>query len=39
VILVPPKCLLTWGYVEVDATAFCLQPDDRRGESAGPVVI
>jgi len=39
VILVPPKCLLTWGYVEVDAAAFCLQHDDRHGESAGPVEI
>jgi hypothetical protein len=36
VILVLPKCLLTWGYVEVDAAAFCLQHDDRHGESAGP---
>ena len=25
VILVLPKCLLTWGYVKVDAAAFCLQ--------------
>jgi len=39
VILVLPKCLLTWGYVEVDAATFCLQHDDRHGESAGPVVI
>jgi hypothetical protein len=39
VILVLPKCLLTWGYVEVDAAAFCLQHDDRHGESAGPVEI
>ena len=39
VILVPPKCLLTWGYVRVDAAAFCLHHDDRRGESAGPVAI
>src|SRR5664279_3367748 len=31
VILVLPKCLLTWGYVEVDAAAFCLQHDDRHG--------
>ena len=37
VILVLPKCLLTWGYVKVDAAAFCLQHDDRHGESAGPV--
>jgi len=27
VILVLPKCLLTWGYVKVDAVAFCLHPD------------
>jgi hypothetical protein len=41
VILVLPKCLLTWGYVKVDAAAFCLQhdDDDRHGESAGPVEI
>ena len=39
VILVLPKCLLTWGYVKVDAAAFCLQHDDRHGESAGPVEI
>ena len=39
VILVLPKCLLTWGYVKVDAVAFCLQHDDRHGESAGPVEI
>jgi len=39
VILVLPKCLLTWGYVRVDAAAFCLQHDDRHGESAGPVEI
>jgi len=39
VILVLPKSLLTWGYVEVDAAAFCLQHDDRHGESAGPVEI
>ncbi len=37
VILVLPKGLLTWGYVKVDAAAFCLQHDDRHGESAGPV--
>jgi hypothetical protein len=35
VILVLPKCLLTWGYVKVDVAAFCLQHDDRHGESAG----
>jgi len=39
VILVLPKCLLTWGYVEVEAAAFCLQHDRRHGESAGPVEI
>jgi replicative DNA helicase len=39
VILVLPKCLLTWGYVKVDPAAFCLQHDDRHGESAGPVEI
>jgi len=39
VILVLPKCLLTWGYVKVDAAAFFLQHDDRHGESAGPVEI
>ena len=39
VILVLPKGLLTWGYVKVDAAAFCLQHDDRHGESAGPVEI
>jgi len=39
VILVLPKCLLTWGYVRVDAAAFCLQHDDRHDESAGPVEI
>ena len=39
VILVLPKCLLTWGYVEGDAAAFCLQHEDRRGENAGPVEI
>ena len=39
VILVLPKCLLTWGYVEVAAATFCLQHDDRQGESAGPVEI
>src|SRR5664279_5803435 len=39
VILVLPKCLLTWGYVKVDAAAFCLQHDGRHGESAGPVEI
>jgi len=38
-LLVLPKCLLTWGYVKVDAAAFCLQHDDRHGESAGPVEI
>ena len=32
------KCLLTWGYVKVDAAAFCLQHDDRHGESAGSPV-
>jgi hypothetical protein len=31
--------MLTWGYVEGDAAVFCLQRDDRRGKSAGPVVI
>ncbi len=36
VILVVLKCLLTWGYVKVDVAAFCLQHDDRHGESAGP---
>jgi len=35
VILVLPRCLLTWGYVKVDAAAFCLQHDDRHGESPG----
>ena len=35
VILVLPKWLLTWGYVKVDVAAFCLQHDDRHGESAG----
>jgi hypothetical protein len=39
VILVLPKCLLTWGYVEVAAATFCLQHDDRHGERAGPVEI
>ena len=39
VILVPPKWLLTWAYVKVDAAAFCLQHDHRHGESAEPVEI
>ena len=39
VILVLPKWLLTWPYVKVDASAFCLQHDHRHGESAGPVEI
>jgi len=39
VILILPKCLLTWGYVKVDAAAFCLHGDDRHGESARPVEI
>jgi hypothetical protein len=38
-ILVLPKCLVTWGYVKVDASAFCLQHDHRHGESAEPVEI
>jgi hypothetical protein len=33
----PADLLLTWGYVKVDAAAFCLQHNHRHGESAGPV--
>jgi len=39
VILVLSKCLLTWGYVEVDAAGILSTNDDRHSESAGPVEI
>ena len=37
VILVLPKCLLTWGHVKVDPAAFCLQHEGpaRRMRRAG----
>ena len=38
-ILVLPECRLTWGYVKVDAAAFCVLHEDRHSECAGPVEI
>ena len=35
VILVLPKYLLTWGYVKVDAAAFCLQPTTGTAKAPG----
>jgi hypothetical protein len=39
VILVLPKCLLTWGYVKVEGQRSVYNTTTGIGESAGPVEI